>query len=1497
MNRFLSLLLFFSFLASNVYAQPANDECANLIDLGEAPVCPPPGVYTNLDATESNIGTNNLPVCFNGVQNDVWFSFTVPSNGSVIDFLISVTGTTDGLVMPQIALYRGDCSELQELFCSSAALNEITVEMQALGLTPGVEYFLRINDYSASATPNWGEFELCVAEYVPSVNIGDEPGSSFCFGSLFDTGGPDMDYDNGENLTYTICPDDFTQCIEVTIEEYSLETGWDFLNVYAGPDVNGIGILSLTGQGNDIVVYSPDGCVTLEFTSDGSGIDAGFELSWSCSAAPCDIPPFSTCDNPDVIPSLPFAASDLTTCTAGNSVNAGPCDNADYMEGNEYIFTYTSGGDECISVSVEGSSLGTGISIFSDCPDVAIDCISQTGSANIADPFIGFAYLENAGTYYIAVANDLGCTPFSITVDTLECPNIFPSAALCEDALGLNGCTTTIPAVVSVAPGEGDPDFINDLNNGCILGGPLNYTFFFFQAANDGDFGFTMQAADPNEASDIDFNVWGPIPDFENACDYITNNQPARSSYAGGADPTGLADVHPVLGTPVTDEYDCDGDNDDFVTTLPVEAGEFYFVWINDWGNEIVSGAISIDFDQTTEGVLDATNFGQFTVSPDTAVCAGSPVELLATGGDLYEWTPATGLSCTDCPNPIATPGISTTYQVTIFGVCDNFSQFVTVDVLESFDLPDVTVCIGEENQLDGGPQDLNITYTWNPTTDLSCGDCPNPIITANTVGSTEYTLTIDAPGCTVVDTFVWTVVNGIAPEYTIADDTQLCIGGNTNIGGPFNPDNTYTWTSDPPGFTNATSNPNVTPTETTQYYLEIMNTACPFSSFDSVLVEVFIPPTLEIATDTTLCLGNNMELGSTLIEQGVTYTWTPNTYLVDENDPNTEAIITDPGNYTYTLTAVRGACVEVETVNIEVIEIALEITNPDTVLICQDESVVLNAPSLPPGVAPIWTPSTWLDTDMGNMVTATPQAEILYTATVSAGICTYVDSVRIFVDSLPEDLSISPLDTMVCQGSIVQLTTTTYEQFEFPDIEFLWTPDSGFESPDSLLNMVIEANVDQTYTRTTTNGGCVSIDTARVTILPVEVIMITPPEPIICLGESVNLDSDADTNMLEDIEWMPETGLSCTDCADPVATPSVTTTYNIMATQPNGCPAMGMVTIEVATEPLIIFPDVDQCVGAEVTLNLAPDEPETTYSWTSPDDANFNSSDANPVVTLVNDITYLITADNGVCPPVNEDIVFAVAQEPTFSISDDVTICSGDVVVLEATSSGNVFESYTWTPGPDQSSIEVSPAETTTYTSTYTWGPNCGTFTEEVTVTVEEGFDVSLNADPALNTINQGQEVIMTALIDPSTTDIVTYSWTSNGNPIGTNSAMLVDQPSDNPTTYTVVATSANGCTSEFSYTYNVNPPVWDIPSAFTPDGVNLNDEFGLLFEGEINMESFVIFNRWGQKVFETNDPMTKWDGTFKGSMAPSDVYVYLIKLQLLSGEEILKGDVTLIR
>ncbi len=86
-------------------------------------------------------------------------------------------------------------------------------------------------------------------------------------------------------------------------------------------------------------------------------------------------------------------------------------------------------------------------------------------------------------------------------------------------------------------------------------------------------------------------------------------------------------------------------------------------------------------------------------------------------------------------------------------------------------------------------------------------------------------------------------------------------------------------------------------------------------------------------------------------------------------------------------------------------------------------------------------------------------------------------------------------------------------------------------------------------------------------------------------------------------------------------------------------------------------------------------------------------------------------------------------------------------------------------------------------------------------------------------------------------------------------------------------------------------------IPNAFTPGGKNP------IFRPEnvfVNVEgySFVIFDRWGEKIFETSDPKGGWDGTFKGDKCQMDVYVYLLRYKGLGKKVINKrGTVTLVK
>lgn len=92
------------------------------------------------------------------------------------------------------------------------------------------------------------------------------------------------------------------------------------------------------------------------------------------------------------------------------------------------------------------------------------------------------------------------------------------------------------------------------------------------------------------------------------------------------------------------------------------------------------------------------------------------------------------------------------------------------------------------------------------------------------------------------------------------------------------------------------------------------------------------------------------------------------------------------------------------------------------------------------------------------------------------------------------------------------------------------------------------------------------------------------------------------------------------------------------------------------------------------------------------------------------------------------------------------------------------------------------------------------------------------------------------------------------------------------------------------------INPLV-DVPNAFTPNRGGINSKVMVKGFGIANMR-FIIWNRWGQKVFETDDQRIGWDGRFKGALQPMDVYAYTLDVQFFDGTKtIRKGDITLIK
>ena len=117
--------------------------------------------------------------------------------------------------------------------------------------------------------------------------------------------------------------------------------------------------------------------------------------------------------------------------------------------------------------------------------------------------------------------------------------------------------------------------------------------------------------------------------------------------------------------------------------------------------------------------------------------------------------------------------------------------------------------------------------------------------------------------------------------------------------------------------------------------------------------------------------------------------------------------------------------------------------------------------------------------------------------------------------------------------------------------------------------------------------------------------------------------------------------------------------------------------------------------------------------------------------------------------------------------------------------------------------------------------------------------------------------------------------------------------------TTYCAIVTNAYGCvdTACVDITVDQNCGSIFVPNAFSPNSIGEN-EMECVYGRCIVSMTFVIYDRWGEKVFETENPDICWDGTFRGKPMNSGVYVYILEATLLTGESVSqKGNISLFR
>lgn len=291
-------------------------------------------------------------------------------------------------------------------------------------------------------------------------------------------------------------------------------------------------------------------------------------------------------------------------------------------------------------------------------------------------------------------------------------------------------------------------------------------------------------------------------------------------------------------------------------------------------------------------------------------------------------------------------------------------------------------------------------------------------------------------------------------------------------------------------------------------------------------------------------------------------------------------------------------------------------------------------------------------------------------------------------------------------------------------------------------------------------------------------------------------------------------------------------------------------------------------CVGSNTTLTAGGG---VNYIWTDGGGAVI-SNNAAVSVTQGAYTVEVISADN-CSATASANVTESTSLNTT--ISGVTAYCPGTNTTLTATGGTG----YLWSNGKTTDTVIVAAG---TYSVTATDAGCTGSATATVTTYTVPAFELGPN-------ILSCEDSIVSI---SAASGFTNYQWTN-----GTAAQTI------NPTTagvYTVTVTDANGCEQSDSISVSFKPCenyTFYIPNAFTPNQDGKNDLFQYYFQG-VKYFEMKIFNRWGEKVFESYNEQQYWDGQFKNKACSPGVYSYMLNVVNLNNvSDKIKGTVTLIR
>lgn len=746
-------------------------------------------------------------------------------------------------------------------------------------------------------------------------------------------------------------------------------------------------------------------------------------------------------------------------------------------------------------------------------------------------------------------------------------------------------------------------------------------------------------------------------------------------------------------------------------------------------------------------------------------------------------------------------------YTINDEGIICEDSIYITVNSLPKPDLgDDEFICFGSSINIDGGDY---YSFDWLPNKETSS--------MVNVSDGGEYIVNVvDFNGCPGTDTINVTVVD--LPNPDVLKDVPFClvnkkhtfdISSFDNGNGPF----TYSWIDNSNEVT-LTSDFMIDSDVAGYYWVDVIDKhGCVGRDSASLTLRPDLDPTIIGSPLVSICENDSVTLISNYkSSDGYNFNWS--------TGETTESILVKTsGNY------ILDVSDDLECEGSALIDI---VVNPLPIVSDFNDSICVGSKltfgdGLINGYNYLWKYSKETTYD----IEVDKAGDYERIVTTDKG-CKDSSVYTLVVNDLPiVDLGI---DSSICEGDSMLINAGV------DGLLYEWS------SGDSTSEITVYDGMK--YTVEVTNiHGCKNTDSVLVTVDTLPIVDLGP-DTSICSYQTIQLDAG---NIPSSYVWS-------TGDIDNIIVVNTKGEYSVLVTNSFNCSVSDTITLGINEPPIVdIGPDINVC--DETYINIIFDDIDGyLYNWNSGESTN----SIEPIVSGSYELT--VTDTNGCIGVGSVNVKFS--PNPILDLGDDVTICAGDVVILESNSELQTE----WNTGSTGDTILVNKGGY--YIATISNGLCSGTDTVNVNVIdiPVSGLDKSIGDeficfDDYINGINLNA--------NNNNNDRNDYIWNTGETTVDIN---VYKEGS-----YDVIISDEICSISDTVVIKAYCPPSLYIPNAFTPNGDDINNTF---FAKSRNIFGFniLIFDRWGMLIFESDNVFQHWDGTFKGRPVQQDVYVWKI-------------------